>query len=458
MGPVRQVRVSRALRAVCYCGVVGALLVPLRAAVADDVEITSDVTTGVNLDSFSGTTAKIFAGVTVSNANVAVPAVSATTQAWTLTNDGTIGPTVFGDGVKFGLGGTVINSGSIDGFNGIWLGQGPGTVNNLDGGTIHGSAGAVVCSFIGSCGGAVDVTNAGDITSDGADAVALSAGGTVTNYAGGLIQSDGSNAVSILFGATREITNSGTILSTAATAAGVSIDGGKVTNNAGGEITGTFNGVWAHAAGGATTVINDGLIEATEADFDFGVPGSAIELDSGGTIANTGTIRSSSTNSTDAAIYSAGATTVTNSGTIASLTGGQGDPVRRQRAPYAEARHRLRPRRQRCGRHRHRLAGAARRRLGGYRQVPELRDADDAGKRMVADRFRRLHCKQHGGERAAHRERHAVDPNPDGQFRRHARRQRRDRRGRHCRRRHRAGKLDRHAVDRRHRVRFRLDL
>ncbi len=314
----------RRLSAVFCCAAAGAFLLPAGSAVADDVDITADTTTGVDLDTFSGTTVKVFSGVTVSNTNVAVPAISATAQPWILTNEGTISQSVFGNAVDFAMGGTVTNSGSIDGFNGIWLTNGPGTVTNLAGATIHGEAGAIVCPFSGinPCGYFLTVDNYGDITSDGADTIATSGGAIVTNYAGGLIQSDGSNAVSILFGTTRKVENSGVIRSTAAFAAGISIDPGTVINHAGGEIYGPFNAIWAHS-GGPTSVTNDGLLEATEADFAFGVPGSAVELDAGGTVTNTGTIRSSSTNSTDAAIYSAGPTTVTNSGTIASLTGGK---------------------------------------------------------------------------------------------------------------------------------------
>src|SRR5436190_527356 len=73
----------------------GAALVGLAwTARAEDVNINANVTTGVNLDTFVGTTARVFPGITVTNTGtligVTFPGIFASTQAWTLNNDGTI--------------------------------------------------------------------------------------------------------------------------------------------------------------------------------------------------------------------------------------------------------------------------------------------------------------------------------------------------------------------------------
>ena len=322
-GPLERASRARRLRGLSLA----TLLIAVPAlALAEAVDITADTTTGINLDAQPpGSTVRVFPNVSVSNAGTLMPngtfSAFHATQPWTLTNEGTI-DAALGNAITFNGGGAVINQSTItSGFNGVWFGA-AGSVENAAGAEIHGGTSAVICAFfLGGCSEAVNVVNYGTITSDSADTVTLQGGGTVTNHAGGLIQAEGSNAVSIIFGTTREVVNSGTIRTNAPTAAAISINPGTVTNNAGGEIIGTFNGVWAHS-GGAMTVVNHGLIEATAANFNFGIPGSAVELDAGGSITNTGIIRSSSTNNTDAAIYASGATTITNSGTIQSLTGG----------------------------------------------------------------------------------------------------------------------------------------
>jgi hypothetical protein len=292
-----------------------------RAARADDVNITTNVIgTGLNLDLSAGTTAKVFPGVTVSNVATPIPGgvgstfpgIFASAQAWTLTNQGTISAS-FGNGVFFKAGGTVNNSGSITGSNGIEIDGSSGTVNNLSGGSIHGAV-----FFNGVAG---TVTNAGSIDGGAVEGVTMQGGGLLTNQAGGtIVAHGGNNAVSILFGSSRTVVNSGTIQSNeSGFATGVSLNIGTLTNNAGGKILGAYNGVWANGAG-ATSVTNAGLIEASLAQ-GFG---SAIEVDAGGTVVNSGTIRSttSTLDHTDAGIQFTGPGTVTNSGTIASLDGG----------------------------------------------------------------------------------------------------------------------------------------
>ncbi len=307
---------------------------PARAA---DVDITTNTDDGILLDSYSGTTVQVEAGVTVANTNfnflcpsppppgaLGLAAVCASTKAWTLTNNGTIGPADFGDAVFFTAGGTVINRGTIDagpdGSNGIWIEGGTsGTVDNQLGATIHGTYGAIVIgSFAVPITGTV--TNAGTITSDG-QAIGISGDGIVTNLATGVIIGHGqSNAVSMVLGTSHVVINSGLIQSNdSGYGTGVAFDYGTLTNNVGGQILGAYNAVWANGSG-ATSITNYGYLEASKAQNG----GAAIEVDAGGTIVNTGIIRSFTSNSTstDVGISFKGAGSITNSGTIESTDGG----------------------------------------------------------------------------------------------------------------------------------------
>jgi outer membrane autotransporter protein len=290
----------------------------LGPARADDVNVTTNVIgTGLNLDPLAGTTAKVFPGVTVSNVvtliGTSFPGIFASAHAWTLTNQGTLSA-AFGNGVYFRAGGTVNNSGTINGFsNGIQFDNIAGTVSNISGGTIHGAV-----FFNGVAG---TVTNAGSIDGGSVEGVTMQGGGLLTNQVGGTIVAHGSNnAVSILFGSSRTVVNSGTIQSNeSGFGTGVSLNNGTLTNNAGGKILGAFNGVWANGSG-ATSITNAGLFEAKLAQGG----GSALEVDAGGTVVNSGTIQSTTgtLDKTDAGIQFAGTGTITNSGTIASLDGG----------------------------------------------------------------------------------------------------------------------------------------
>ncbi|MBN9247413.1 MAG: hypothetical protein J0I81_08190, partial [Hyphomicrobium sp.] len=82
------------------CSISAIALAAATAAQAADVEITTN-TASVDLDTYVGTTARIFPGVTVSNG------ISATTQAWTVTNDGAVNGA---NSVKLNEGGTFVNS------------------------------------------------------------------------------------------------------------------------------------------------------------------------------------------------------------------------------------------------------------------------------------------------------------------------------------------------------------
>jgi hypothetical protein len=188
--PAKRLRLLRSAKAVLCVGATVALCALAFVARADDVDITANFTgTGFNLDPLTGTTAKVFPGVSVTNVVTPIPGgvgstfpgIFASTHAWTLTNQGTVGAS-FGNGVFFKAGGTVVNSGAISGINGVQIQGAAGTVNNLLGGTIQGTAGAI--TFTGVAG---TVTNAGSITSSG-QAIGLDTGGTVTNLADGLIQ------------------------------------------------------------------------------------------------------------------------------------------------------------------------------------------------------------------------------------------------------------------------------
>ena len=258
---MRQVR-RRTLGVLAFAAALGAP----GAARADDVNITSNIVgTGLNLDLSAGTTAKVFPGVTVSNVVTPIPGgigstfpgIFASSRAWTLTNQGTVTAS-FGNGVFFKAGGTVINSGNINGSNGVWIEGGPGTVSNLSGGTIQGTSGAIVVDGVTGT-----VTNAGTITSSN-QAVGLNGGGTLTNLAGGLIQGHGeANAVAVILGTSRTVVNSGTIQSNdTGFGTGVSLQDGTLTNNPGGKILGAYNGVWANGSN-ATSITNAGLIEAS---------------------------------------------------------------------------------------------------------------------------------------------------------------------------------------------------
>ncbi|MGD9924041.1 MAG: hypothetical protein AB7V13_21760, partial [Pseudorhodoplanes sp.] len=175
-------------------------IAPLSIAIADDVDITASTNSGLDLDSFTGTTARIFPGVTVANTGTLMPGgtfsgVVATTQAWTLTNQGTIDAQL-GNGVSFTQGGTVDNQGLIDsGFNAVRI-QNGGAVTNAVGATIRADTSAVHVSGGGS------LNNSGDVIGLGAaTAVSFDGGGTITNQAGALIEGNGAgNALSLMGG------------------------------------------------------------------------------------------------------------------------------------------------------------------------------------------------------------------------------------------------------------------
>lgn len=262
------------------------ILVLSSPAQAADVEITSN-TASVDLDTYVGTTARIWPSVTVASG------VSATTQAWTVTNDGT-----------------------VNGGNSVKLDQG-GTFTNSAGATVNGTLTAMAFGYkpfaLPPAGGPGTLYNYGTIAGT-VEAVTMWFGGTVTNYQGGIISTTGSgNAISVGQGASRTVINSGEIHADKTTgfSTGILVQGGPatVTNNATGVITGGYNGVYASAST-PLTFTNNGSITS--------VRGPAVEAAGGGTFINTGTIQSGVD-----AMKITGAAIITNTGTIGSTGAGR---------------------------------------------------------------------------------------------------------------------------------------
>ena len=301
-------------------------------ALAADVEISSDIHNGYLLDGHSGSTVQVDNGVTLDNTtfNFICPsgtipggytssALCASTSAWSVTNNGTIGQ----GGIYFIAGGNVDNYGSISSDNAIWIERGYATVVNEKGAT---TTGALVIgnfdSLAQATGGSVE--NWGTMTSGG-QTVGVAGSGIVTNHKDALIQgANGGTAVTFVIGTSHVVVNDGTIQSNDGSGGtGVAADYGDITNSSTGQILGAYNGIWANGSG-ATTIKNDGLIEASKAIKLYGLFGSAIEMDAGGSITNSGTIRAftSSTTNGDYGIYFSGAGSITNTGTIESTDGG----------------------------------------------------------------------------------------------------------------------------------------
>jgi uncharacterized protein with beta-barrel porin domain len=272
--------------------VAASVLAGAAAARAADVEITTN-SANVNLDTFAGTTAHVATGITVTGS----PALSATLQAWSLSNDG-----------------------SLSGSNTVRFTKG-GDVTNNAGGTIGSTTSAIILGTSG-VGGVGSVTNFGSITGGASgDTVLLYGGGTVTNALGASITtSNTSNAVSISGGTTRTVINSGLISNTGGSfASGILIQGAgatnTITNNATGQIIGGYNGIFASSTA-VLTLNNFGAISSTR--------GPAVEAQAGGTITNRGTITNSgpgtAANLNGILVRNTSSAEVINSGTISGAT------------------------------------------------------------------------------------------------------------------------------------------
>ena len=190
--------------------------------------ISASSTIGIVLSSPSYTNPVVInPGVTISNSVYPELAVSASTGAWTIENNGSIAGAQ-GAGIYLGgSGGLITNaaSASISGFEAVAIANGIGTVVNY--GSIAG------------------------YSSPGGEGVVSGTGGSVTNQSGATI----SGYYGVLLA-----------------------DGGAVTNAASASITGVYVGV--AISGGAGTVVNYGHIAGT------GSGGDGVILRSGGSITN----------------------------------------------------------------------------------------------------------------------------------------------------------------------------
>ena len=294
----------------------GALGLMAPPAIADDVNITTNQTSGLDLNTQVGTTARVFPGVTLTNngtlIGTSITGVRASTAVWQLTNQGTVSAPL-GNAITFGLGGTVINEGQITtGYNAVFM-TGTGRVENAAGATITAGTGAI---WFGNAGSVGTVINSGTITGN-ATTVVLESGGSVTNNATGIIQNtNGANALSIRDGTSREVINHGIIRASGDFYDAGIAGGGVITNSATGLISGTYNAIWSITAGGASTITNAGTLRAT----NMTTGGGAIEMQVGGSIDNSGIMEG-----TLGVDVTGGTASVINSGTI---TGGGGIAIR----------------------------------------------------------------------------------------------------------------------------------
>lgn len=229
----------------------------------------------------SGDTAEVVAGATI--IPVAGDGIDVgTSDAWTITNNGTISCSS-GNGISAPGSGagpiTLTNSQTIESSNlsGVLL-QGGGTVTNQAGALIQGAFTGISFQVNGSgtpSGSPSMLDNSGTIqsTTDLNDAVVFGLGGTAINRASGLI--DG--PIGLAFNDLGTVENDGQIGTLANTNTAIQMDnGGTVTNNEGGQILGQSRGV--DAGGASTTVNNSGLIEASQA--------RAIAMSAGGSVTN----------------------------------------------------------------------------------------------------------------------------------------------------------------------------
>ncbi|MGC2412099.1 MAG: hypothetical protein WA459_05315 [Stellaceae bacterium] len=262
-------------------------------------------------------------------------------QAWTVSNAGTVSATGTGNGIDLPLGGAITNAstGSIaTSYTGILIEGSSGTVTNF--GTITGSTedgveltagGSVTNGQSGSTAGLISgryfgvyvkgglgtVANFGAISAsapgDGAG-VLLVAGGSVTNASTGSIESQ--NTGIAITGSSGTVSNLGTV---SGSGKGVSLEGGRVTNgqsgSSGGLISGFFDGVYVFS--GVGTVANFGTITAASTG------GVGVVLYAGGSVTNggTGVINASISGGSFGVYIRGGIGTVSNFGTITEASG-----------------------------------------------------------------------------------------------------------------------------------------
>lgn len=195
---------------------------------------------------------------------------------------------------------TLVNSGTVTGFNGIVSSATIGTITNQAGGLIEGPGNR----GLGQYASLILLDNAGSIT--GYNAIDTAAGiGTIINQPGGLIQG---TVIGLQLGGTANtvttITNAGAILAASPFQSDSAI--GTLTNAVSGTISGSQNAVVIRTASG--TVANAGQITSSGGHGVF-VQGAALTR-----LTNSGTITASTSG---VHIGSTGVvTTATNSGFI----------------------------------------------------------------------------------------------------------------------------------------------
>jgi hypothetical protein len=249
-------------------------------------------------------------------------------SAGTVTNTGSISGV---DGVVLRAGGTVVNnsgasiagSGAIGGGfrvgSGVYIGGLAGRVTNngaISGGAygIALGAGGIVTNNGSILGGedGIEIRGRGTVVNNSSiiatvdDGVALFAGGAITNGAGAIISGAGPNGAGIFVtGASGNITNRGTISSGGTNLGILMTAGGSINNAASAMISGVKAAMFFSNIAG--TITNSGSLTATTA---------AADLEAGGNITNR--FGGSITGNQDGVFIAGGLGVVVNSGNISS--------------------------------------------------------------------------------------------------------------------------------------------
>jgi hypothetical protein len=230
--------------------------------------------TGVNSDAVAladGGSVANAAGGMVAGATNGVHVMNA---SGTVTNAGTItGGASGGYGALLVAGGSISNSGSISGRDGIGLRAG-GSLDNQAGAVVAGVGASGVGIFV--AGNPGTITNAGRVSGTGFGAL-MQSGGSLANAAGGSVS--GATAGIMTTGTNATVLNSGSIKATSG--AGVDIEhGGSVTNNANASIYGSGFGVFDTGAPG--TLVNSGsIVGGSNIGVLFAAGGSATNASTG---------------------------------------------------------------------------------------------------------------------------------------------------------------------------------
>jgi hypothetical protein len=289
----------------------------------------------------------------------------------TVNNAGTIGGGTGFAGIRLNRSGTInnnagglITSSSVVGATGISNSGAGVVVNNASGATITGNFAGIDNAFgVEATAPGLVVNNSGSITSFGANSAAIrsnsgtlevinNAGGTISSFQGISITGGvatinnagtvaGSTGPGIISAGVLTLTNDGTIsgAGTAVGTAGIVLSANSaITNNASGQISGAIG---IRSASGVLTLTNHGTVTGTDAllaGVDVTGTGSvltnygmieggaqAIVLNNGGTVYNYGPSSVLRATNADAlsdasAIYSNGALTLTNEGTISTAS------------------------------------------------------------------------------------------------------------------------------------------